>query len=49
MGVPKEIREVERPTNTIVCDNVQTAGFPGRLGRISWPRRARFYGQRPIS
>ena len=21
MGVPKEIREVKRPTNTVVCDN----------------------------
>ena len=27
---------------------VQTAGFPGRLGRISRPRRAEFYGQRFI-
>ena len=36
------LRLVEAP-------ELQTAGFPGRLGRISWPRRARFYGQRPIS
>lgn len=27
---------------------MQTAGFPGRLGRISRPRRAEFYGQRFI-
>ena len=27
MGVPKEIREVERPTNTIVCDNGKDTPF----------------------
>ena len=33
---------------TLFILGVQTAGFPGRLGRISRPRRAEFYGQRFI-